>query len=163
MKIAIVTGSNGLVGSEAVKFLIKKKYRVLGVDNNLRKYFFGKDGDTKWQLKNFKKYKLFENYSYDIRNYLKLRTIFQKFKKKIDVIIHCAAQPSHDWAAKEPLTDFSINANGTLNLLELTRQYTPQAKFIFLSSNNHHYLHSIVAYLVYCGQPYHKNQLLLVD
>ena len=135
MKIAIVTGSNGLVGSEAVRFLIKKKYRVLGIDNNLRKYFFGKDGDTKWQLNNLKKYKLFMNYPYDIRNYLKLRTIFKRFKKKIDVIIHCAAQPSHDWAAKEPLTDFSINANGTLNLLELTRKYTPKAKFIFLSSN----------------------------
>ena len=101
----------------------------------MRKYFFGKDGDTKWQLSNLQKYKLFMNYPYDIRNYLKLRTIFKKYKKKIDVIIHCAAQPSHDWAAKEPLTDFSINANGTLNLLELTRKYTPKAKFIFLSSN----------------------------
>ena len=80
MKIAIVTGSNGLVGSEAVRFLIKKKYRVLGIDNNLRKYFFGKDGDTKWQLNNLKKYKLFMNYPYDIRNYLKLRTIFKRFK-----------------------------------------------------------------------------------
>ena len=135
MKIAIVTGSSGLIGSESVKFLLKKNYQVIGIDNNFRKYFFGKDGDTTWQLKKLKKLKYFKNYFYDIRNYKKLEKIFIRNKNKIDTIIHCAAQPSHDWATKEPLTDFSINANGTLNLLELTRIFTPKAKFIFLSTN----------------------------
>ena len=135
MKIAIVTGSSGLIGSESVKFLLKKNYKVIGIDNNLRKYFFGKDGDTIWQLKNLERFKFFKNYSYDIRNYKKLEKIFKKYSHNIDTIIHCAAQPSHDWAAKEPLTDFTINSNGTLNILELTRIYSKNAKFIFLSTN----------------------------
>ena len=135
MRTIIVTGSSGLIGSESAKFFLNKNYKVIGIDNNLRKYFFGKDGDTKWNLLNLKKYKNFIHYSYDIRNYQELKKIFNKYKKNINSIIHCAAQPSHDWAAKEPLTDFSINANGTLNLLELTRKYANKSKFIFLSTN----------------------------
>ena len=135
MKVIIVTGSSGLIGSESVKFFIKKGFKVLGIDNNLRKYFFGKDGDTKWQLNNLKKIKNYNHFNYDIRNYKKIENIFKKFGKKIEAIIHCAAQPSHDWASKEPITDFSINATGTINLLELTRIFAQNAKFIFMSTN----------------------------
>ena len=135
MKVIIITGSSGLIGSESVKFFIKKGYKVLGIDNNLRKYFFGNDGDTKWQLNNLKKIKNYNHFNYDIRNYKKIENIFKKFGKKIEAIIHCAAQPSHDWASKEPITDFSINATGTINLLELTRRFAQNAKFIFMSTN----------------------------
>ena len=135
MNVIIVTGACGLIGSETVKFFSKKNYLIVGIDNNLRKYFFGKDGDTRWQLSNLKKIKNYIHYSCDIRNFNKLKIIFKKYNKRISSIIHCAAQPSHDWAAKEPLTDFSINANGTLNLLELTRKYANKSKFIFLSTN----------------------------
>ena len=135
MKVIIITGSCGLIGSESVKFFSKKKYLIIGIDNNLRKYFFGKDGNTDWQLFNLKKIKNYIHYSCDIRNFDKLKKVFKKYNKRIASIIHCAAQPSHDWAAREPLTDFSINATGTLNLLELTRQYANKSKFIFLSTN----------------------------
>ena len=135
MKVIIITGSCGLIGSESVKFFSKKKYLIIGIDNNLRKYFFGKDGNTDWQLFNLRKIKNYIHYSYDIRNFNKLKNIFKKYNKRIVSVIHCAAQPSHDWAAKEPLTDFSINATGTLNLLELTKQYANKSKFIFLSTN----------------------------
>lgn len=135
MKVIIITGSSGLIGSESVKFFIKKGFKVLGIDNNLRKYFFGKDGDTKWQLNNLKKIKNYNHFNYDIRNYKKIENIFKKFGKKIEAVIHCAAQPSHDWASKEPITDFSINATGTINLLELTRRFAQNAKFIFMSTN----------------------------
>ena len=135
MKVIIITGSSGLIGSESVKFFIEKGFKVLGIDNNLRKYFFGKDGDTKWQLNNLKKIKNYNHFNYDIRNYKKIENIFKKFGKKIEAVIHCAAQPSHDWASKEPITDFSINATGTINLLELTRIFAQNAKFIFMSTN----------------------------
>ena len=135
MKIAMITGSNGLVGSESVRFFLKKKFKVLGIDNNLREYFFGKDGSTIWIKNENNKLKNYLNFSIDIRDKNKLEKIFKKFKNKIDCIIHAAAQPSHDWAAKEPHTDFSINANGTLNLLEFTKKYCPKAKFIFTSTN----------------------------
>ena len=135
MKVIIITGSCGLIGSESVKFFTKKKFLVVGIDNNLRKYFFGKNGDTDWQLKKLKKIKNYFHYSCDIRNYKKLKNIFKKYKNKITSIIHCAAQPSHDWAVKEPLTDFGVNANGTLNLLELTRLFAKNSSFIFLSTN----------------------------
>ena len=136
MKIALITGSSGLIGSESVQFFSKKKFRVVGIDNNLRKYFFGKEGDTSWVKKKLiKENNNFKNYNIDIRSYKKLENIFKKFKKKIKIIIHAAAQPSHDWAKKEPKTDFTINANGTLNLLELTKIYCPKSVFIFLSTN----------------------------
>ena len=135
MKVIIITGSCGLIGSESVKFFSKKNYLIVGIDNNLRKYFFGKDGNTNWQLNNLRKIKNYVHYSCDIRDYKKLKDIFIKYNNKIISIIHCAAQPSHDWAAKEPLTDFGVNAVGTLNLLELTRLYAAKSSFIFLSTN----------------------------
>jgi len=134
-KKVLITGSAGLIGSEAVKFFCDREYEVIGIDNNFRAYFFGPDGSTEWNRSFLiNQYpKLYTHYSVDIRDYYTLEQIFKK--NKFDLIIHAAAQPSHDWAAKEPLTDFTINANGTLNLLELTRLYIPEAVFIFTSTN----------------------------
>ena len=136
MNIALITGSCGLVGSEASIFFSKKKFKILGIDNNKRKFFFGKDGDIGWIKKNLKKN--LPNYTHlnvDIRNFSALKNIFLKNRKNIKVIIHAAAQPSHDWAKSKPFIDFDINAKGTLNLLELTKKYCPNAPFIFMSTN----------------------------
>ena len=136
MSVVLITGSTGLVGSEAVKFFCEKGFDVVGIDNNLRKFFFGKDGSTSW-VKNrlIKNYKNFRNYETDIRNLNKLDKIFNKYKKNISILIHCAAQPSHDYGKNYPIIDFNVNATGTLNLLELTKKYCPNACFIFMSTN----------------------------
>ena len=135
-KYILITGSSGLVGSEAVSFFYKKNFIPIGIDNNSRKLFFGKDGCTNWKKKELKKnFKNFIHYSTNITNYNKLEKIFKRYNKKITHIIHAAAQPSHDWAAKKPLVDFSINANGTLNMLDLTLKYCPKASFILVSTN----------------------------
>lgn len=135
MRHILVTGSAGLIGSEATKFFIKKNYIVHGIDNNMRQYYFGKDASTNWAKKqlieNFKQ--KYIHHSIDIRDFKKLETLFKKVK--FELIIHAAAQPSHDWAAKEPITDFSVNALATLYLLEQTRKYSPKAVFIFTSTN----------------------------
>lgn len=136
MDIAIITGSAGLIGSESVEFFSDKFDLVIGIDNNLREYFFGKDGSTIWNnelLKN--KYKNYRPYSIDIRNLDELDKVFVEHTSDIKLIVHTAAQPSHDWAAKEPFTDFGVNATGTLNLLELFRKHCPKAVFIFTSTN----------------------------
>lgn len=136
MKIAIVTGSAGLVGSEAVGFLAEKFDLVVGVDNNYREVLFGKEASVAWNMARLQeKYKNYVHYSIDIRDKVGLEKLFLEYGEDIDLVIHTAAQPSHDWAAKEPFTDFSINANGTLNLLELCRQFCPQSVFIFTSTN----------------------------
>lgn len=150
-KTAIVTGSNGLIGSQTVKFLIDKGYYVVGIDNDMRSYFFGKDASTKDSERSMVK-EYGTNYnplSIDIRDYETLELVFKGLTSNepdmfgatsneeydLDMIVHTAAQPSHDWAAKEPLTDFSVNAIGTMNLLELTRLYVPKATFVFTSTN----------------------------
>jgi len=132
--VVLITGSLGLVGMETAKFFSKKKYKVLGIDNNMRNYFFG---SSVYKNKKFleEKYHNYKHAYIDIRNKKKIEDLFKYYKKKITLIIHCAAQPSHDWAAKEPYTDFEINANGTLNLLEGYRLHSPSAKFIFMSTN----------------------------
>lgn len=136
MKIAIITGSSGLIGGESVEFFHDKFDKIVGVDNNLRSYFFGSDGSTIWNKNRLKeKYPNFETRNIDIRNYGDLESLFSEFGNDISMIVHTAAQPSHDWAAKEPLTDFGVNATGTLNLLELTRQHCSDAVFIFTSTN----------------------------
>ncbi len=136
MKIALITGSCGLVGSESSLFFSKKGFQILGVDNNSRKKFFGPDGDITWLKNKLKKQiKEYNHFSVDIRNFKNLEKIFRKYKKKISVIIHAAAQPSHDWAKNKPFIDFDINARGTLNLLELTNKYCPSVPFIFMSTN----------------------------
>ncbi|MBN2546812.1 MAG: NAD-dependent epimerase/dehydratase family protein [Spirochaetes bacterium] len=134
MKKVLITGSGGLIGSESAKFFSDKGFLVFGIDNNLRKYFFGEEGDTSWNVKNLKKnIPNYIHFNIDIRDNQKIEELFQN--NKFDLIIHCAAQPSHDWAAKEPHTDFSVNALGTLNILENFRKYCPEAVFIFTSTN----------------------------
>jgi len=137
MNIVLITGCSGLIGSESVKFFINKGYKVVGIDNHMRSYFFGPESSTEQNTEKLIKYynNNFDFYNVDIRNFEELQKIFQKYSKDIKVIIHTAAQPSHDWASKEPMTDFSVNAVGTLNLLELTRQNSKDASFIFTSTN----------------------------
>ena len=131
----LITGSTGLIGSAACQFYLDKNEIVLGIDNDLRSYFFGKKGSNKWKELILKKNKRYKHFSIDIRNRKKIFEIIRKYRKKIKSIIHTAAQPSHDWAAKEPFTDFEVNANGTLNLLEALRLFCPEASFIFTSTN----------------------------
>ena len=136
MSLALITGSTGLVGSEAVNFFHDKGFDVIGIDNNLRKFFFGKNGSTSWiKAKLLKRNKNFQNFNIDIRNKFALKKIFRKYSGKISIIIHCAAQPSHDYGKNYPFLDFHVNATGTLNLLELTKVYSPDSPFIFMSTN----------------------------
>ena len=136
MALVLITGSCGLVGSESTTFFSKKGFDILGIDNNSRKSFFGKDGDITWvkkkMINNIKSYK---HFNLDIRNYKSLEKIFKKYKKRIKLVIHSAAQPSHDWAKTNIFKDFNINAKGTINLLELTKKYCYDAPFIFMSTN----------------------------
>ncbi len=135
MKKVLITGSAGLIGSESAKFFAEKGFEIHGIDNNMRRYFFGPEASTEWSRKKLEKSlkKSYKHYVIDIRDYSKLETVFKK--NAFELIIHTAAQPSHDWAAKEPLTDFGVNAMGTLNLLELYRKYSPEGVFIFTSTN----------------------------
>ena len=135
MKTVIVTGSGGLIGKESVNFFLDKGFRVIGIDNNMREYFFGKDGSVEDSIISLLGKENFKYYNADIRNFETLDEIFREYSSDIECIIHCAAQPSHDWAAKEPFTDFHINTEATLNLLELTRKYCSNAVFIFMSTN----------------------------
>ena len=136
MNVAVITGSSGLIGSESVRFLADKFDKIIGIDNDMRSYFFGAEASTLWKTNELKdQYSNFENNQIDIRDFGKLSDIFKQYNNDIRLIIHTAAQPSHDWAAKEPFTDFTINANGTLNLLECARQFCSDAVFIFTSTN----------------------------
>jgi CDP-paratose 2-epimerase len=136
VSIALITGSAGLIGSESSKFFHDKGFDIVGVDNNFREYFFGEDGSTQWNRETLENSLANYNHrSIDIRSEEQIDALFAEYGKDIEVVIHTAAQPSHDWAAREPLTDFSVNANGTLNVLEATRQHCPDAAFIFTSTN----------------------------
>jgi CDP-paratose 2-epimerase len=136
MKIALVTGSSGLIGGESVEFMSSKFDLVIGIDNDMRSYFFGSDSSTNWNKNRLEeKFSNFKSYQADIRSVDAIQPIFEKYGADISLIIHTAAQPSHDWAAREPLTDFGVNANGTINLLEMTRLFCPEAVFIFTSTN----------------------------
>lgn len=137
MSIILVTGSAGLIGSESVKFFCERGFTVVGIDNNMRQVFFGADASTEWNRD-----RLVQNYGeryihhdVDIREHDSISKIFQTYGNDISLIVHTAAQPSHDWAASDPYTDFTVNANGTLVLLENTRQHCPEAVFIFCSTN----------------------------
>lgn len=136
MNIAIITGAAGLIGSESVNFFSEKFDLIVGIDNNMRKYFFGDNASTEWS-----KQKLidtvanYKHFDIDIRNYSEVEKVFAEYGKDIKLVIHTAAQPSHDWAANEPFTDFTVNANGTLNMLEATRKFCEKAVFIFTSTN----------------------------
>ena len=136
MDVLIITGSAGLIGSEAVEFYSDKFDLIVGIDNNQREYFFGKGASVEWNNNRLKtKYANYKHFATDIRNYTDLEEVFKTYRTDIKMILHTAAQPSHDWAANEPITDFTINANGTLNLLELTRLHAEKATFIFTSTN----------------------------
>ena len=136
MKITLITGSAGLVGSEVAMFFKDKFDLIIGIDNNMRAEFFGEEASTEWNRKRLEEtIPNYKHYNVDIRDEKAIEKIFLKYKEDIDVVIHAAAQPSHDWAAKDPLKDFTVNANGTLVLLEMTRQYVPSAVFIFTSTN----------------------------
>ena len=132
---ALITGSAGLIGSEAAKFFASKGFEIVGIDNNMRSYFFGEEASTEWNRQKVEQAlkKAYTHYNVDIRDNGAVAKIFKKHR--FDLIIHTAAQPSHDWAAKEPFTDFSVNATGTLVMLENMRQHCPEAVFIFTSTN----------------------------
>jgi CDP-paratose 2-epimerase len=151
VSVAIVTGSAGLIGSETARHFATLGLDVVGIDNDMRRYFFGKDGTT---LPNAIKLinELGDRYTHlehDIRDRDTLAKVFARYGKNIAVVVHAAGQPSHDWAVREPLTDFDVNAVGTLNVLEHTRNHCPDAAFIFTSTNK-----------VYGDRP---NQLPLVE
>lgn len=133
---ALVTGSSGLIGSETVRFFHEKGFDVVGIDNDMRKYFFGAEASTAWNRKRLEaEYPRFRQLDVDIRNQEGVDRVFRELGKNIGVVVHTAAQPSHDWAAREPITDFSVNATGTLILLEAARKHCPDAPFIFTSTN----------------------------
>ncbi len=130
----LVTGSSGLIGSEAVTHFNETGYQVVGIDNNMRRVFFGEPGDTRWNLERLKAHcPDFVSFDVDIRDRPALEAIFSEYR--FDAVIHCAAQPSHDKAKEFPIMDFEINAGGTLNLLEAARRHCPEAPFVFLSTN----------------------------
>ncbi len=137
MSIAVVTGSAGLIGSQAAIHFAGLGLDVIGVDNDMRKVFFGDDSSTAWMVDELRG-QLGERYRHadlDIRDRDGIDRLFAEHGTDIAVVIHTAAQPSHDWAAREPFTDFDVNAVGTLNVLEATRQHCPDAVFIFTSTN----------------------------
>jgi CDP-paratose 2-epimerase len=134
IKKVLVTGSSGLIGSEAVEHFDYQGCDVTGVDNNMRYTFFGAAGDTLWNLRRLKSVtKHFTHADLDIRDRTSIEDLFRR--SRFDLVVHCAAQPSHDKAGDIPLIDFEVNALGTVNLLEATRRYCPEAVFIFLSTN----------------------------
>ena len=134
MKFTLVTGSSGLIGSEAVEHFDRQGHRVHGIDNNMRAVFFGEPGDTTWNRDRLLKItKNFTHHDLDIRDRTRLDMLFRSIR--FDLIVHCAAQPSHDKARDIPILDFEVNAFGTLNLLEATRLHCPNAVFILLSTN----------------------------
>src|SRR5919197_4111309 len=134
MKLALVTGSSGLIGSEMVTFLDRRGWDVHGVDNNMRADFFGPHGDTTWNLERLRRVtRRFEHHDLDVRDRSAMARIVAETKP--DLVVHAAGQPSHDLAAQRPFDDFDVNAVGTLNLLEAARQHAPEAPFAFLSTN----------------------------
>jgi CDP-paratose 2-epimerase len=134
--IAVITGSGGLIGSEAVRFLAAKGWTVVGIDNNMREVFFGAEASTRWNTEALtRSIPDYRHASIDIRDGGAIDSVFATYGSDIQLVLHAAAQPSHDWAARAPGTDFSINAAGTLVLLEATRRYCPKAVFVYMSTN----------------------------
>src|SRR3990172_4868646 len=137
MSVAIITGSAGLVGSEAASFFALEGMDVVGVDNDMRRRFFGDDASTRWNRERLEQQlgPRYHHVDLDIRDEAAIDSLFAKYGRAVELVIHAAAQPSHDWATRDPITDFSINALGTLHLLEAAREYAPNAVFIFTSTN----------------------------
>lgn len=137
MSVAIVTGSAGLIGSEAALYFGALGMDVVGLDNDMRRVYFGEEASTSWNVRRLKA-QLGSRYTHlelDIRDREGLMGVFGRYGKDIALVVHTAAQPSHDWAARDPFTDFDVNAAGTLNVLEATRRHCPEAPFIFTSTN----------------------------
>jgi len=136
VSVAVITGSAGLIGSEAVAYFAKQGFHVVGIDNDMRRAFFGDEASTRPNLERIKRaVPTYEHHDIDIRDESAVLEIFKRYGCEISLVIHTAAQPSHDWAARAPLTDFTVNANGTLALLEATRRFALEAVFIFTSTN----------------------------
>ncbi len=137
MPVAIVTGSGGLIGSESVRHFVERGYQVIGLENDMRARFFGPDASTSRTTDTLiERYPgEFRSLDVDIRDADAVLQAFAGCAPDIELVIHTAAQPSHDWAASDPQTDFGVNANGTLNLLEAARQHAPEASFVFCSTN----------------------------
>lgn len=131
----LVTGSGGLIGSETVRYYIQKGFKVVGIDNDMRSFFFGKEASTLWNINEIQnEFKnAYTHLSIDLRNYAQISEIFKSYN--FSLIVHTAAQPSHDWAARDPMLDFEINATVTLALLENFRRFCPTAVFVFTSTN----------------------------
>jgi CDP-paratose 2-epimerase len=136
MSIAIITGSAGLIGAETVRFFADKGFEIVGIDNDMRRVFFGEEASTAWSRQRLEReLRSYRHVADDIRDRGAMEKLFERYGKAIALVVHTAAQPSHDWAARDPHTDFSVNAIGTLNLLEATRRFCPEAPFIFTSTN----------------------------
>ncbi len=137
MSVCVVTGSGGLIGSEAARHFARKGMQVVGVDNDMRKTFFGEEASTAWNVAQLAR-ELGANYEHhgiDIRDRGAMDALFKRFGASIELVVHCAAQPSHDWAARDPHMDFEVNANGTLNVMQAVREQCPRAVVIFTSTN----------------------------
>ncbi len=136
VKICIVTGSAGLIGAETVRFFSSMGFQTVGIDNDMRKRFFGADASTEWSRRDLEsKVPGYTHRDIDIRDREAVEAIFAEYGTDVKLVVHTAAQPSHDWAAKDPHTDFSVNAGGTLVLLEATRRFSPESCFVFTSTN----------------------------
>ncbi len=136
MRTIIVTGSAGLIGSETVQYFAREGARIVGIDNDMRAQFFGAEASTRKTRDHLvKDIPNYEHHELDIRDSQGVMELFKQEGREIAAIVHTAAQPSHDWAARDPQTDFTVNANGTLNLLEAARHCCPEAPFVFTSTN----------------------------
>ena len=150
MAVAVITGSGGLVGAETARLFAERGLDVVGIDNDMRRYFFGAAASTAWQVEELRRtVGRYAHCDADIRDAAAVDAVFARYGRDIAIVVHCAAQPSHDWAVREPATDFAVNATGTLNLLESTRRHAPGAVFVFTSTNK-----------VYGDRP---NQLPLIE
>lgn len=135
--MALIAGSAGLIGSEAVDSCVARGYDVVGIDNDMRRRFFGDEASTAWQRTELERRHgaRYVHLDIDIRDADRVAGVLRRYGRSLHLVIHAAAQPSHDWAAREPFTDFGVNAIGTLNLLEACRQHAPEAVFVFTSTN----------------------------
>ena len=137
MPVAIITGSGGLIGSESVRHFVEAGFDVIGIDNDMRAHFFGESASTRPQTERLLELypREFRSHDLDIRDTDGIDAVFRDVASELELVVHTAAQPSHDWAATDPTTDFTVNANGTMNLLESTRRHKPDASFVFTSTN----------------------------
>jgi CDP-paratose 2-epimerase len=137
VSVVLITGSSGLIGSEAALFYAGSGYTIVGIDNDMRRYFFSQEASTYWTRERVQAAigDRYEHRDVDIRHTEAIDSVFSEYGRDIVLVIHTAAQPSHEWATREPVTDFTINANGTLTLLEATRKHCPEAVFVLTSTN----------------------------